>query len=207
MTIEILAAWLLSAMVAWVPPSQQWREGEFHATDRYASIAQDIARVALDPEEPPLFEGPQGRAQTALLMASIASFESFFRADVDKGIVKGDHGRSWCLLQVQVHNKTAEQWTGPDLINDRTKCLRAGLHLMRNSFVWCRGLKLIDRLAGYTRGHCIEEPYAEQRMRRALDWWKHHPFTFELSPPPPSPVAAATAVPASSVMVMRSRAD
>lgn len=126
-------------------------------------------------QEAPLFEGPQGRAQTALLIASIASFESFFRFDVDSGKVQGDHGKSWCLMQVQVHGKTAEGWRGTDLVGDRQKCLKAGLHIMRGSFQWCRGLKLIDRLAGYTTGTCKEEPYAQQRMRRALVWWKDHP--------------------------------
>lgn len=190
MTVEILAAWILSAMMAWVPPVQQWKEGEVRASDRYAAIAQDIAKVALDPEEAPLFEGPQGRAQTALLIASIASFESFFRFDVDSGKVQGDHGKSWCLMQVQVHGKTAEGWRGTDLVGDRQKCLKAGLHIMRGSFQWCRGLKLIDRLAGYTTGTCKEEPYAQQRMRRALVWWKDHPFTFDLTPPP-APMALA----------------
>jgi len=175
MTVEALAAWVLTAMIAWNPPSAH-REGERAATERYTSIAHDVAAVALDAEEPALFEGPQGRPQTALLMASVASMESNFREDVDTGKVKGDHGKSWCILQIQVHGKTVEQWTGDDLVQDRKRCLRAGLHRMRDSFVACKQLPLIERLSAYTTGTCKNEPKAEFRIRRALGYWKAHPF-------------------------------
>lgn len=175
MTVDSLAAWLLAAMVTWNPPAQH-REGERVATERYNDIAHDVAAVALDQSEPSVFDGPQGRAQTALLIAAIASFESAYRRDVDSGQTKGDHGRSWCILQVQVYGKTAEAWTGEDLISDRKKCVRVALHRMRESFVECKGLPLVFKLAGYTSGTCFEDPKAEYRTRRALSWWKTHPF-------------------------------
>lgn len=175
MTLESMAAWLLAAMIAWNPPAQH-REGEQAATTRYDSIAHDIASVSLEPDEAPLFDGPVGRAQTALLIASVASFESTFRKDVDTGTLQGDHGRSWCILQIQVYGKTAEDWTGQQLVEDRKRCVKAGLHRMRQSFTMCKHLPLIDRLAGYTLGQCKEEPKAEWRTRRALGWWKGHPF-------------------------------
>ncbi|MDB4992890.1 MAG: uncharacterized protein JWM74_322 [Myxococcaceae bacterium] len=175
MTPETLAAWLLTAMIAWNPPAQH-REGEKAATERYTSMANDIAAVALDAEESPLFEGPQGRPQTALLIAATASFESSYRKDVDTGQTKGDSGRSWCMLQVQVFGKTAEKWTGDELIQDRKKCVRAGLHKMKESFTMCKALPLIDRLSAYTCGTCRAEPKAEWRVKRALGWFKSHPL-------------------------------
>src|SRR5438045_3514877 len=105
MTLETLAAWLVTAMIAWNPPNQH-REGEAAATERYQAMARDFATIALDSEELPIFDGPQGRPQTALLMAAIASFESGYRKDVDTGTVKGDHNRSWCIMQIQVFGKT-----------------------------------------------------------------------------------------------------
>ncbi len=175
MTIDALAAWLLSAMISWNPPAQH-REGEKVAQERYASMAQDFASVALDAEEPPLFEGPTGRAQTALLVASVASSESGYRRDVDSGATRGDHGRSWCILQVQVYGHTPEKWTGEELVQDRKRCIRAGLHRMRESFAACKSLPLLDRLSGYLSGSCHTDGQSEYRTRRALSWWKKHPL-------------------------------
>lgn len=175
MTVESLAAWLFAAMVSWSPPAQH-REGARVASERYRSIAHDFAAVALDEHEPVVFDGPQGRPQTALLLAAIAASESSYRADVDSGQVKGDHGKSWCILQVQVYGKTAENWTGEEIVADRKKCIRVALHRMKESFLECKALPLVYRLAGYTAGTCFEDPKAEYRTRRALSWWKTHPF-------------------------------
>jgi hypothetical protein len=170
--IELVTTWLVGAMIAWVPP--------LHDTDRvrYESIARDMVAVAYDDQEAPLFTGADGRAKTALLMASIASFESQYRADVDDGRVTGDHGRSFCLMQVQVGGgKTAEGWTGQDLTQDRKKCLRAALKRMRISFDWCKDHALEDRLAGYTSGQCRDgEQLSRNRFWRARAYWSRSPF-------------------------------
>ena len=165
----------MTAMTTWNPPGQH-REGEQAATERYASIAHDVAEVALDSNEDPLFDGEGARAQTALLLTAVASFESGFRKEVDQGSIRGDSGRSWCILQVQVFGRTAEQWTGKDLIEDRKRCVRASLHRMHDSFEACKKLPQVHRLSGYTRGRCGPDPKAEWRMRREMNWWKAHPF-------------------------------
>lgn len=176
MTVEAMAAWVLGAMVTWSPPEAHHREGAKAALARYESIAHDLALVVSDEKEAPLFDGPTGRAQTALLLAAVASMESDFRKDVDTGKLRGDNGRSWCILQIQVYGKTPEQWTGQDLVDDRTRCLRSGLRVMRESFKQCRALPLEYRLSGYTSGSCWEEPLAKVRTRRALSYWKKKPF-------------------------------
>jgi hypothetical protein len=190
MTVETLSAWLLTAMVAFSPPQAQ-REGEAAALVRYGEMAQDFARVALDEGEAPLFEGDNGRPETALLMAAVASYESGYRSDVDQGTVKGDHGKALCIMQVQVYGKTAENYSRDEVMNDRAKCLRVALHRMRQSFTMCKGLKLVNRLAGYTVGSCKEEEKSEWRMLRALNYWKAHPF----QEPPPAPTTVASATP------------
>jgi hypothetical protein len=179
--MNALVAYLLAAMVSWSPPGDHaYYERREETLERYTAIARDIAAVALDPAEPPLFGGPQGRAQTALLLASVAFYESGgYRRDVDFGIGKrarGDSGRSWCILQVNIGDgTTAERWTGRDLVDDRQKCLRVGLRRMRQSFEWCKAEAFMDRLSGYTTGRCVEgDDYSHRRMRRALEFWGAH---------------------------------
>lgn len=178
MTITTLTTYLLTAMTTWVPAATH-PEGTDKALARYESIARDIAAVALDEGQTPLFAGADGREKTALLLASIASFESYFRADVEEGRARGDNGGSYCLMQIQVGTKTAEGWTGKDLIASRQKCLVAGLNRIRQSFAMCRALPQTFRLAGYTCGRCLEEPKAEQRMSRAIKWLAAHPLPAE----------------------------
>ncbi len=176
--LELVAAWLVGAMVAWVPPQHEVDR------DRYDSIAHDVVAVAFDKTEEPVFAGELGRAKTALLMASIASFESGFRADVDDGRVTGDHGESFCLMQIRVFGKTAEGWTGADLVHDRQKCMLAGLRRIRTSFAWCKDHALADRLAGYTVGTCRDnEHLSRDRVWRAKAFWARSPFV-----PPDDPV-------------------
>jgi hypothetical protein len=181
--MNALIAYLIAAMVTWSPPADHdYYETREETLDRYASIAHDIAAVALDPAEAPLFGGPQGRAQTGLLVASVAFYESGgYRRDVDFGIGKkarGDSGRSWCLMQVNLGDgATLEGWTGRDLVLERQKCLRVGLRRMRQSFAMCKDNKFIDRLSGFTTGRCTEDDdYSHRRMRRALQWWTAHPL-------------------------------
>ena len=176
MTISALATYLVAAMTTWVPPKSH-PEGASIATERYRSIATDIATLAMDENEKPVFAGDNGRVQTALLMAAIASYESGYRADVDEGRVRGDHGRSWCIMQVHVVGTTHEGFRGADLVN-RSNCLASALHLMQESFTICRGQKVEDRLSLYTVGACKEERKAEWRTLRAVRWFHAH------APPP-----------------------
>jgi hypothetical protein len=174
--VEHLASWVLAAMMTWVPLQQSDAE-----LARYDAMAHDFAAVALDSSEEPPFSGDLGRAKTALLMASIASFESGYRADVDDGRTTGDHGHSYCIMQVQVIGKTREGWTGQDLTSDRKKCIRVALRHIRESFRWCQASAQEDRLAGYTVGSCKpNERFSRDRMLRAKWFWNKSPF----DPPP-----------------------
>ena len=71
----------------------------------------------------------------------------------------------------------AGEWKvqGKDLIEDRTKCIRAGLHLVQYSFNWCKSMPLRHKLSGYTLGTCGADPASETRVGRAGKWMKEHP--------------------------------
>jgi hypothetical protein len=170
-----VTTYLVAAMTTWVPLYAHAEPKEETAA-RYDSIAHDAIEVAYDEAEAPLFPGPNGRAQTALLMLSVASLESSFRKPVDDGTRLGDHGRSFCLMQIRVGDGvTGDGYRGSDLVSDRTKCFRAGLHILRGSFNACRALPLPDRMSAYATGRCTAgEEHSRLRVGRALDWWDTH---------------------------------
>lgn len=162
-----LVTWLAAAMAAWLPP----RVGD---ETRYTSIATDIVTVAYDDGEAPLYPGPRGRALSALMITRFAFDESGgFRDDVDRGRARGDGGKAWCLLQVHVgpglvlepgggFRYAREGWRGEDLIADRTRCIRAALHIARDS------LKRCANLSAYLTGRCAAHvPIEARRMRAA----------------------------------------
>ncbi len=162
---DVFWPWVLTAMVTWAPPRTD------ADLTRYTSIASDIETVAYDPAEEPIAPGPEGRARTALLLASTAYDESFFRADVDAGEARGDGGKSVCVMQVWVEGRTREGWTADELVADRLKCLRAALHILHGSMAWCRALEGGDRLGGYTHGKCVHpNTIGRARWARAFAW-------------------------------------
>jgi hypothetical protein len=137
--IESLTVWVLAAMaVAW------------SLTSKLPGAApKDIAAaIATVSAEKPLFSGPDGDRQTAALMAGIARYESGFRQVYgdckDKppgwpgcGKVERETAvpTSFCFMQVHLPNgaKTAEGWTGEDLMADPLKCARAAREIIRVS--------------------------------------------------------------------------
>jgi hypothetical protein len=166
----MIEPWLVSVMVAWQAPAV----GD---ATRYEAIARDLASVVEAPEVAPLFEGEQARARTALLVLSVAYWESGgFARGVDDGSVLGDSGRSYCLMQIKLgKRRTSEGWSGRDLVSDRTKCFRVGMRMMRESMAACVRLPEKDRLSGYVRGRCMrEDSVSSIRVALAERWWKRH---------------------------------
>jgi hypothetical protein len=176
--MSTLAAYLLAAMTAWYPAkthdfTKVPREDTQH---RYEQIANDLASVAMDPNEEPLFSGETGRAQTALVMLSFAGYESGgFAQDVDTLRRKGDGGLGVCLMQV--HPPYANR------VVDRLSCFHEGLRALHDSWAMCKAGTTADRLTGYTVGHCeAGERGAWIRVSRATRWWTAHAFSFSLAP-------------------------
>ena len=175
--MESLVSYLVAAMVSWVPVrSHAPLESPERTVERYEGIARDVAAVALDDHEASLFDGPAGRTETALLMLSVASYESSFSAKVDDGRRRGDHGRSYCLMQIRIgQGETHEGWNGAQLIADRKRCFRAALHILQVSFAACRNLRIDDRLSAYASGHCFADArVSRSRVMRARTWWEAH---------------------------------
>lgn len=168
-----LAAYLYAAMTAWSPLAQHhYAEGEPVTVARYQDIAESIASVALDPAEPPVFAGDDGRARTAVLLAAIASLESGgFRSDVAwcsaSGL--GDHGHAAGLWQSH-RSKSRACWS-----------LQSAAHLaleqVRESFVACQALDPAVWLAAYASGSCSRGwVQARNRWDRAASWMAGHPW-------------------------------
>lgn len=166
---------LVARMLAWSPPNPWTGDAA-----RYVGVAVDAVDVAFDPAEEPLLPGPRGRELTAAIILAVASAESNFELAVEDGRKRGDHGRAWCLMQVQpgqgivltedgTYRYARGGLDGPALARDRAACFRAGLHVLRDSMRACARLPLEDRLSVYTSGRCqVGEPRARLRMRRAL---------------------------------------
>jgi hypothetical protein len=158
----MLQAFLLATMMAWAPLRA------LAELPYYEEVAHDVAGVALDPAESPLFDGDAGRERTAVFLMSIAYYESGgFARDVDEGRRLGDSGRSRCLMQVQLRPGES--------LPDRRACIRLALARVRESFALCARQAPPDRLGGYVRGHCrADDPQARLRWRRAVEWWAKH---------------------------------
>lgn len=192
--MKLIVVWVLTAMLAWIPAPEKSVLGESSQEHlaRREEIARQFVEVAFDPAERPLFEGPSGRAETALFLASIASFESRYDVDVDNGKRVGGLGEV-CIMQVMVdwsdkkNPKTKEGWTTKDLISDRKKCIRAALHMLQTSQEICsnashplnatkKALKGADQFTIYTGGKCSEGSiHAAHRFDRSRKWSQAHP--------------------------------
>lgn len=194
-----LEDWCVNRMVLWSPPGKSFfkdaRETETEGRARYREIARDAISVAYDPSEAPLFPGPYGRAKTLATILGIADSESGFRKDVDFGkgpASRGDGGRSWCLMQVQlgkaidgksplriglkgdtfeyIYDKV-HGWGGEDLVVDRKACFRVALRIMRSSFNACSYLPIDERLSVYASGNCVSGRTASKvRISKAIRW-------------------------------------
>jgi hypothetical protein len=161
------------------------QENPEEAKERYDQIATSLARVAYDEGEKAVFGGKKGRGTTAMLQAAVAFEESGGRRDVDFGqglAGRGDGGASWCLGQIRLDAKgkvkTAEGWTGPELVSDRRLCFTAELHMVRLSYSACRKADPLDKLAVYTGGSCGNvraKMRSGLRVRRAQQWLSAHP--------------------------------
>ena len=206
--ITATIVWLLTAMQSWVPghfdhKAYEWqnaRETEADTRARYEAIARAAFDAAYAPDARSVPEwGTRRRAFTALLMLSISSWETYYRRDADLGIMpygRGDHGASWCLMQLRVGNgTTAEGWSGPELVADRGKCFKAGLTVLARTWnggsdgealsSYASGRRITDKQVAKLREHAelfgqlrtaeaIQRKSAE-RAGRARRWMGQHP--------------------------------
>jgi hypothetical protein len=187
-----VALWVYEASVEWIPPAPVagW-ETKQEADQRRLTIAADVAAVAFDPAEQPLFASPGGdhasRANTALFLASIARYESGYDVRVDRGHCEAlpgglkagwcDNGNAYSLWQHNIGNgKTSDGWTKADLVADRRKAVRAALHALQISAKACgKSYGGADAYSAYAQGFCGPSEKMRERLRGATSWAKDHP--------------------------------
>lgn len=206
-----MLAFIVALMLAVAPHPRvtypEAQETPAERTERFNAIAKDVLAVTMDPTEKPLFGGKVGRIKTTMVLLSIALYESAYRKDVDFGQGKharGDSGRSWCMMQMQMgplneEGKTTTrmvltpegkvEWIsdpkdiryaaslgGEDFVRDRKLCFKAALHMVRMSFGACGQVKPEERLKVYASGSCDKgEHESYVRMSRAAIWSKERP--------------------------------
>lgn len=172
--VQILSIWLASLVFTIFPPTRihpnNTDKQEAYKT-HVEEVVQDIQEIIYDPNYKPWFTGKWARAQDAALTTIIAAEESGgFNLEVEAGRVRGDSGSSWCLMAINIgKGKTADGWTGPDLVSDRKKCLTAGINIMKKSMNACRSSGILSALSAYNTGRCIKnERISVSRMSRVV---------------------------------------
>lgn len=176
--MNALVTYLIATMISWAPltPARLHGETPEHARARYAAHAQAIASVALDAQEPPL---SGGRARTAVVLASIAFWESGFDELVDEGHCTPhtcDNGLAWSVYQIHDEGGITldgngwlyarlrkPDWLlehadsvirGPDLVQDRQLAARVALHMARrNLYGWTTARTVLQHVAWWMAGH------------------------------------------------------
>lgn len=191
-TMSALAQWIFSVLVVIAPPEKLAPtvkdETVEEMTARYRTTAVQMAET-ID-ERGPLFKGSSGAYKTAATMISIMKFESELANDVAIGKRRGDHGKSWCYMQIMISGKKniwgddeMKSWTGQDLVDDWKKCFTVAHEILRYSLRSCGNYKDGDILSGYTAGTC------RQNEKKARHRWNYAQWVlrkFPMPAPPPS---------------------
>jgi len=166
-TLSLLKAWILAAMIA-LQPAAPWR-------DTYEATAETLAMVALDA---PLFAGDEGPRKTASWFVAVAWFESRFDAkakgDCTKKDAKGaclSPANSLCLFQIGISNLASLGLTAEEILSDPETCTRAARRMMKTSMAVCRGRPTDDLLGHYASGGGECGGLRESRHRVALARW------------------------------------
>jgi hypothetical protein len=135
----------------------------------YEPIAEAIAsRVQ---SEPPLWREDLDRRKTAALLLAVAFRESSLRADAVGDRVRGQP-TSYCAFQIHLPfgAKTAEGWTGPELLQDPDSCVVAALGIIRVSMRMCPEHPLAFYAEG-PRGCASRRAQAISKDRVSIAQW------------------------------------
>jgi len=133
------------------------------AWERDARLRATARDAVLTVEASAPLPGLNREATLRLLIATAVVESAGLLPEVDLGKARGDHGRSVCIMQInvgagRVQSRHAEvaSWRAGDLLADRSKCFRAGLEAARWSMTVCSaaGLRGADQLAAYVSGRC-----------------------------------------------------
>lgn len=150
----------MSVLVTWVVAASSLLAPARQHDDLANAIANRVEAEA------PLFKADEDRHRTAALLVAIAFRESSLRA-----AAVGDHvaGKptSFCAFQLHLPwgAKTADGWTGADLLEDPEKCVAAAMRMLRESMQACPS----SPIAWYAAGPAgCESPRAQRISRDRL---------------------------------------
>ena len=204
--MQSLIQYIFAAMIAWTPLQSLTSYGETvdQVRARYLAIASDIATGAMSPDEPPLFSGPSGRARTALLLASIGSFEGGWQRFVEEGDCNKDGfhadrrgncdgGHAFTSWQIHVPHggflfvngrlsntiyASAYSKEHPDDVITGQKLLADRKLAIRVAEQLIRETSSRDcLLCGYSgESSHGAHPKADARLNRAKAYWASHPY-------------------------------
>lgn len=118
--------------------------------------------------EAPLFKGDDERRKTSALLVAMAFRESSLRADAVGDMVAGKP-TSFCAFQLHLPfgAKSAEGWTGADLVEDPAKCITVAMRMVRDSMRACPAHPLAVYASGPT-GCTSERAQRISRDRLAI---------------------------------------
>lgn len=168
----------MSALFPWIMAASSLLAPQ-RTHDRLAQAIASSVEAA-----PPLFKGDDDRRRTSALLVAIAFRESSLRADA-----VGDHraGKptSFCAFQINLPwgHKTAEGWTGEDLVEDPQKCVTAAMTMLRISMRVCPS----SPLAWYAAGPIGCQDERAQRISRDRMAIAARLIRDVKVPPPPAP--------------------
>lgn len=149
-----MTAWLLSLMIL-LQPVAPWRS-------TFETTAQAIDKAVA--QEVSLFPGAHGRERTAVLLVSLAWFESRFDTKAT-----GDHGAAHGLYQQHDHGK----------LEDPFEATIMAFQQIRISMRACRSRPMEEMLGWYAAGgKDCNRGLKESRHRVLKSVWliKNHPF-------------------------------
>jgi hypothetical protein len=147
--MSVLFAWVVAASSLLAPARQ------------HEELATAIANRV--DAEAPLFKNDEDRHRTAALLVAIAFRESSLRASA-VGDHVGGKPTSFCAFQVHLPwgARTADGWTGADLLEDPEKCVAAAMRMLRVSLQVCPSFPI----AWYAAGPAGCESPRAQRISR-----------------------------------------
>lgn len=166
--IDKLITYLYAAMLYWSPISNHnYKEVAAITQARYMQIAHDVADKAFI--EAPFVDGEYSRERSALVILSIASFESGgFRGDVQFCQKFGAQGEAGIFQSKKPKSI---------ICNSLWDSIHIAYEQVRESIDACQTLPVEQRLSVYASGDCVHGKGASRRRwERAVKYWSTHKY-------------------------------
>ncbi len=169
-----LAQYISEALASWVPIRYHaFCEQRRRTEDRYWQLSVAIAHVAMTHE--PVFDDDPKHVKTALLLASIASYEGQM---VARYMTCKEYGMGKALGPYQCQGEACRPHVCGSYLQ-ATEWALEGKGQVRESFFVCHAYDVRDRLAGYTDGACQRNwDRSRVRVQRALKYYAQRPMDY-----------------------------